>query len=89
VLTQTNDGFVVAEKDLEIRGPGEFLGFRQSGLPDLLLADLVKDTKILEEARNCALKLVKEDPDFIQNPALKALIDQKTEKGQGEILHSG
>ncbi|HEY9715047.1 MAG TPA: ATP-dependent DNA helicase RecG, partial [Chroococcales cyanobacterium] len=43
ILTQTNDGFVVAEKDLELRGPGEFLGYRQSGLPDLMLADLVAD----------------------------------------------
>ncbi|MEZ4543113.1 MAG: helicase-related protein [Cyanobacteriota/Melainabacteria group bacterium] len=52
ILTLTTDGFVVAEKDLEIRGPGEFMGFKQSGLPDLVLADLVQDAKILEDARN-------------------------------------
>lgn len=54
VLVQTNDGFVIAEKDLEIRGPGEFLGIRQSGLVELHLADLTKDLYILEMARNDA-----------------------------------
>lgn len=59
IMTQTNDGFVIAEKDLLIRGPGEFLGVRQSGLPDLIISDLIKDAKILELARNEALEFVK------------------------------
>lgn len=59
IMTQTNDGFVIAEKDLQLRGPGEFLGTRQSGLPDLILSDIVKDAKILEIARNEAIDLVK------------------------------
>lgn len=59
VMEQTNDGFVIAEKDLQIRGPGEFLGVRQSGLPDLIISDLVKDAKILELARNEAIEFVK------------------------------
>lgn len=59
IMTQTNDGFVIAEKDLQIRGPGEFLGVRQSGLPDLIISDLVKDAKILEIARNEAIDFVK------------------------------
>src|SRR5574344_679270 len=59
ILTETNDGFVVAEKDLEIRGPGEFLGVRQSGLPDLIISDLTRDAKILEYARNEAIEFVK------------------------------
>lgn len=59
IMTQTNDGFVIAEKDLQIRGPGEFLGVRQSGLPDLIISDLVKDAKILEMARNEAIEFVK------------------------------
>lgn len=54
VLVQTNDGFVIAEKDLEIRGPGEVLGVRQSGIVDLHLADLTKDLYILEMARKDA-----------------------------------
>lgn len=60
VLVQTNDGFVIAEKDLEIRGPGEFLGIRQSGLVELHLADLTKDLYILEMARE-------EAKDFVLN----------------------
>lgn len=59
IMEQTNDGFVIAEKDLQIRGPGEFLGVRQSGLPDLIISDLVKDAKILEMARNEAIEFVK------------------------------
>lgn len=59
VLVQTNDGFVIAEKDLEIRGPGEFLGLRQSGLVELHLADLTKDLYILEMARDEAKEYVK------------------------------
>ncbi len=59
VLVQTNDGFVIAEKDLEIRGPGEFLGVRQSGLVELRLADLTRDLPILELARNEAHEWVK------------------------------
>ena len=60
IMTQTNDGFVIAEKDLQLRGPGEFLGTRQSGLPDLIISDIVRDAQILELARNEAL-------DFINN----------------------
>lgn len=59
IMTQTNDGFVISEKDLQIRGPGEFLGVRQSGLPDLIISDLIKDAKILEMARNEAINFVK------------------------------
>jgi len=89
VLTETNDGFVVAAKDLEIRGPGEFLGYRQSGLPDLVLADLVKDTKILEEARNLALEIVRADPELKNYPLLAKLLASRRESGQGEVLRSG
>lgn len=59
IMTQTNDGFVIAEKDLQLRGPGEFLGTRQSGLPDLIISDIVRDAKILEIARNEAIDFVK------------------------------
>ncbi len=59
IMTQTNDGFVIAEKDLQIRGPGEFLGTRQSGLPDMIIADIVNDAKILEQARCEAIDFVK------------------------------
>lgn len=59
IMTQTNDGFVIAEKDLQIRGPGEFLGTRQSGLPDMIIADIVNDAKILELARVEAIDFIK------------------------------
>lgn len=59
IMTQTNDGFVIAEKDLQLRGPGEFLGTRQSGLPNLIISDIVRDAKILEMARNEAIDFVK------------------------------
>lgn len=59
IMEQTNDGFIIAEKDLQLRGPGEFLGVRQSGLPDLIISDIVKDAKTLELARNEAIEFVK------------------------------
>ena len=59
IMTQTNDGFIIAEKDLQLRGPGEFLGTRQSGLPDLIISDIVRDAKILELARNEAIDFIK------------------------------
>lgn len=72
IMTQTNDGFVIAEKDLQLRGPGEFLGTRQSGLPDLIISDIVRDAKILEMARNEAIDFVKSNKieDF---PMLKEI----------------
>jgi len=62
-LESTHDGFLLAQKDLELRGPGEFFGTRQSGLPDLRLAQ-VGDTPILEQARTEAQTLFREDPDL-------------------------
>lgn len=72
IMTQTNDGFVIAEKDLQLRGPGEFLGTRQSGLPDLIISDIVRDAKILELARNEAIDFVK-TRDIDKFPALKTV----------------
>ncbi len=59
IMTQTNDGFVIAQKDLQLRGPGEFLGTRQSGLPDLIISDIVRDAPTLELARTAALDFLK------------------------------
>src|SRR5690606_28591405 len=63
-LERTNDGFVIAQADLEIRGPGEFLGTRQAGLPELQHADLARDARLLEQARSDAFHLVARDPDL-------------------------
>jgi ATP-dependent DNA helicase RecG len=64
-MEASNDGFYLAEKDLEMRGPGDFFGVRQSGLPSLKVARL-SDTAILEKARAAALAIFREDPDLTQ-----------------------
>lgn len=60
-MTETNDGFKLAEKDLELRGPGDFFGKKQSGLPEFRMADLVHDYRTLEVARQDAVKLVESE----------------------------
>ena len=65
-MTETNDGFRIAEVDLEMRGPGEFIGTRQSGLPAFKYANLIRDRKALELARSEAdrfLKMLRSRPD--------------------------
>jgi ATP-dependent DNA helicase RecG len=64
-VEHSQDGFALAERDLEMRGPGEFLGLRQSGLPDLKMARL-SDVPLLEVARQDALHLFRTDPDLSQ-----------------------
>ncbi|PQJ33866.1 ATP-dependent DNA helicase RecG [Salinibacter sp. 10B] len=61
-MVRTNDGFEISETDLKIRGAGDFFGTRQSGMPDLKIADITEDTDILEEAREAAFSLVERDP---------------------------
>ena len=63
-MVETNDGFKLAEVDLELRGPGEFFGTRQSGLPEFRVADLLRDAAILEEARRDALTIIAADPEL-------------------------
>ncbi len=85
IMTQTNDGFVIAEKDLQIRGPGEFLGTRQSGLPDMIIADVVNDAKILELARSEAI-------DFVRNNNIDDYPLLKEAKGlnfDGDLFGAG
>ncbi len=86
VLVQTNDGFVIAEKDLEIRGPGEFLGVRQSGLVELRLADLTRDLPILELARNESHEWVNSHSTKEYPKALKDYL--KSQLSAAEALNS-
>jgi ATP-dependent DNA helicase RecG len=58
IMTETNDGFVLSEKDLELRGPGDFFGKKQSGMPEFKVADMVHDFRALETARNDAAQLI-------------------------------
>jgi len=89
-MEQTNDGFKIAEQDLELRGPGEFFGIRQSGLPDFRVAHILRDTPILIEARKEAFRLIQEDPDLAK-PSHSALKDvlKKRWKGRLELATIG
>lgn len=66
IIEGTTDGFKISEADLELRGPGEFLGRRQSGLPGFKMANLVRDIAILKEARDAAHRLLKQDPHLLK-----------------------
>lgn len=65
-IYESNDGFVIAQADLQLRGPGEFLGVRQSGAPMLKIADLERDAELLEQARVIAERLLKEQPQMVE-----------------------
>lgn len=64
VLCSSNDGFAIAREDLRIRGPGEFFGERQSGVPGLKIADLGADMQLLSDADHAAKEILSIDPDF-------------------------
>jgi ATP-dependent DNA helicase RecG len=66
VLRESNDGFVIAQKDLEIRGPGEFLGTKQTGLADLKIADLLRDAHLIPEVQQHAYLIWKKHPQNAQ-----------------------
>ena len=72
IMQKTSDGFKIAEKDLELRGPGELLGEKQSGLPGFKTAHLIRDSQILYKAKEAALDLVSVDPD-LEKPEHKSL----------------
>jgi ATP-dependent DNA helicase RecG len=74
-MTQTEDGFVIAEQDLAMRGPGELFGVRQHGLPTLKIADLTKHVRIAEKARDAAARILEQDPELI-SPANRAFGDR-------------
>lgn len=75
IMEKTNDGFKIAEADLELRGPGEFLGTRQSGLPGFKMANLVRDIKILQDARNAAFELIRRDPELSESSHNKIRVE--------------
>jgi ATP-dependent DNA helicase RecG len=76
-MVKTNNGFEIAETDLKLRGPGDLLGTQQSGVLDLLIADLGKDGKLLQEAREYAIRILEDDPDLVkpENQVIRTQID--------------
>ena len=70
IMTQTTDGFELSERDLEMRGPGDFFGVKQSGLPDFLVANIVEDYRMLEVARDEAGELIQSGRFFTDEYAV-------------------
>ena len=87
IMCESSDGFYIAEKDLEIRGPGELFGYRQHGLPQMKLADPVRHAKVVEKAAQDAQKLLEDDPalEKPENAGLRAKI-QQTFATAGELI---
>ena len=79
VMTDTNNGFVISEKDLELRGSGEFFGTKQHGLPELKIANLFEDIEMLKSIQSVAIKIMEDDPNLEKekNVALKKQIQDK------------
>lgn len=88
IMVKSSDGFRIAEEDLIIRGPGEFLGTKQSGIPDLRIADIVRDAGLLDIARNEAFRIINEDPGLEKTPELKRSVEALWE-GKMEIFKTG
>ena len=90
IMEQTTDGFKIAEEDLAIRGPGEFMGIRQSGLPDFRVANILRDGQILNEAKTDAFELIEKDPflEKAEHTLLKAILLHKWQ-GRLELAKTG
>jgi ATP-dependent DNA helicase RecG len=83
VLEQSQDGFWISEMDMQLRGPGQVLGTRQSGMADFALASLAEDGEVLTIARDAAEKVILQDKDLSQSPRLKAELDYRFQKLMG------
>ena len=82
-MRRSNDGFEIAQKDLELRGPGDFFGVRQSGMPEFKLANLLTDTKILEKTQEAVKEIIEKDKklELEENAKIKyALYDKYGEQ---------
>ena len=85
VMVRSNDGFVIAEEDLRLRGPGEFFGSRQWGVPEFRVANLIRDHALLEQARREALATVQSDPQ-LSAPDHQAARDAMRRRWQGKLV---
>lgn len=79
VISQTNDGFIISEKDLELRGTGEFFGTKQHGIPEFKIANLFEDISMLKQVQGIALEIIDKDPllENKENILLRKLVDDK------------
>ena len=79
IMQDTNNGFIIAEKDLELRGSGEFFGTRQHGIPEFKIANLFEDMPTLQTVQALAIKIIDEDPELSleKNTPLKKIVDKK------------
>ena len=79
VMQSTNDGFIISEKDLELRGTGEFFGTKQHGLPEFKIANLFQDIEILKGVQSLAIQIIEKDPKLEkeENKKLKQMIKNK------------
>ena len=81
-MSKSNDGFYISEEDLKLRGPGDFFGTRQHGLPEMKIANLFEDMDILKEAQNCAQDIIQNDflLENSENFGIKEKITELTNK---------
>jgi ATP-dependent DNA helicase RecG len=86
-MESTSNGFMIAEQDLAIRGHGEFFGTRQSGIPDLKVASLIRDIDILEKSRKEAFAFADSASDMNEYPILMSMLQQKW-MGRLELIKS-
>jgi ATP-dependent DNA helicase RecG len=86
VMAQSQDGFLIAEMDMRLRGPGQVLGTKQSGLPDFALASLSEDQDILILARDAAEKVIEKDGTLNRWPLLKVELDQRYQRLMGGAI---
>ena len=79
IMTKTNDGFIISEKDLELRGSGEFFGTKQHGIPEFKIANLFEDIETLKSVQSVALKIIQKDPELAlqENAVLKKQVLNK------------
>lgn len=79
VMQDTNDGFIISEKDLELRGSGDFFGTEQHGIPEFKIANLFEDIVILKQVQGLALKIMEDDPllEKEENKKLNELVKEK------------
>ena len=78
-MCETNNGFIISEKDLELRGSGEFFGTKQHGIPEFKIANLFEDIEILKSVQSVAIKIMEDDPELEKekNIKLKKQIEEK------------